>query len=219
MSVTITLSAKLADELLKVLKAAKPSADATVKVVNAGAGQEYFKIKTFTQKIKENVKTLLVGNGFEFPEDDKMSKIIYDGFKTYVSENSFENVEEACKAFPKYWSEKSVAVSEEPTKKKTVKKTPAVTPKVSKDAVVLTIEELQHIKDLDAGDTPGVYWDSASGRNVTGPASDPDEEMKDVIFEGDLYTIGQTTYRVYQGASAKNSFKGYAGVANFKDMC
>ena len=81
--------------------------------------------------------------------------------------------------------------------------------------VELPIEELQAL-DLDVGGTPGIYRD-ADGRLVTGPPEDPKEEMKDIKFEKKMYSVGQTTFRVYQGATA-NSFKGYAGVANFKEM-
>jgi len=82
--------------------------------------------------------------------------------------------------------------------------------------VELPIEELQAL-DLDVSGTPGIYRD-ADGRLVTGPPEDPKEELKDTKFEKQMYSVGQTTFRVYQGASAKSSFKGYAGVANFKEM-
>jgi len=83
--------------------------------------------------------------------------------------------------------------------------------------VQLSIEELQDL-DLDVGDKAGKFWDSKNGRFVTGPDEDPDEKLTDQKFEGNVYAVGAKTYRVYLGASAENSFKGYAGVANFKDM-
>jgi len=78
---------------------------------------------------------------------------------------------------------------------------------------ILTIEELQKLK-LDVGGTPGVY--SNAGKTVTGPPEE-EEETVDVEFDEEEYTVGKTTFRVYQGAS-KDSFKGYLGVANFKKM-
>jgi hypothetical protein len=78
---------------------------------------------------------------------------------------------------------------------------------------ILTIEELQKLK-LDVGGTPGVY--SNAGKTVTGPP-EKEEETVDVEFDEEEYTVGKTTFRVYQGAS-KDSFKGYLGVANFKKM-
>lgn len=78
---------------------------------------------------------------------------------------------------------------------------------------ILTIEELQKLK-LDVGGTAGVY--SNAGKTVTGPPEE-EEETVDVEFEDEEYSVGKTTFRVYQGAS-KSSFKGYLGVANFKKM-
>jgi hypothetical protein len=78
---------------------------------------------------------------------------------------------------------------------------------------ILTIEELQKLK-LDVGGTPGVY--SNAGKTVTGPPEE-EEETVDVKFDDEEYSVGKTTFRVYQGAS-KDSFKGYLGVANFKKM-
>ena len=223
MSITITLSADMADALMKALKTATTkTASATVKVVNAGAGAaESFKISTLTKKIKDAATPLLTENGIEFPEDDeKASKKIYDGFKTFVNENAFENIEEACAAFSKVWNEKKVPAAAKKTAapKKGGKKATEKPAETKDEIEILSIEDLQAIEDLDETDTSGVYWDVTNGRKVTGPPEDSEEELKDMKFEDEVYSIAQTTYRVYQGAS-KNSFKGYAGVGKFKDMC
>lgn len=228
MSITITLPADMADALMKALKTATTkSASATVKLVNAGAGAaECFKIATFKKEIKDTAKPLFVENGIEFPEDDeKASKKIYDGFKAFVNENTFENIEEACAAFAKVWNEKKApaAAKKIAAPKKSGKKA-IEKPAETKDEIeILSIEELQAIEDLDETDVPGVYRDyqgdrDGDPRSVTGPVADSDEEFKDMKFEGQIYRIGQTTYRVDLGAS-KDSFKGYAGVGKFKEMC
>jgi len=95
---------------------------------------------------------------------------------------------------------------------------PAADEKKEEEPIVeLPIEELQEMLDLEVGSTPGIYR-GADGRLVTGPPEDPKEEMKDIKFEKQMYNVGKTTFRVYQGASKASSFKGYAGVANFKEM-
>lgn len=224
MSITITLPADMADALMKALKSATTkSASATVKVVNAGAGAvECFKIATFKKEIKDTAKPLLVENGIEFPEDDeKASKKIYDGFKAFVNENTFENIEEACAAFSKVWNEKKApAVAKKITAapKKSGKKATEKPAETKDEIEILSIEDLQEIEEVDETDVPGIYWDVTNGRKVTGPSEDPEEELKDMKFEGQVYSVAQTTYRVSLGAS-KDSFKGYAGVGKFKDMC
>jgi len=82
--------------------------------------------------------------------------------------------------------------------------------------VELPIEELQELLNLEVGSTPGIYRD-ADGRFVTGPPEDPSEEFVNTKFNGIMYGVGKKTFRICQGA-ASNSFKGYAGVANFKEM-
>ena len=225
MSVTITLPADMADALKKALKTAttpKTKSAATVKVrAGAGAGAaDCFKITIFKKEIKDTANRLLAENGMEFPEDDeKASKKIYDGFKAFVNENTFENIEEACAAFPKFWSEKKEPVAKKTPAPKKAGKKPVDKPVETKDEIeFLSIEDLQAIEELDETDTPGIYWDVTNGRKVGGPPAEDDEEVKDMKFEGQVYAVAQTTYRVSQGAS-KDSFKGYAGVGKFKDMC
>lgn len=82
----------------------------------------------------------------------------------------------------------------------------------------LTLKELQSITLLSESDKleKGVYWDGDSGRKVTGPDRDQDEDLEEKTFKKIKYIVGETTGRVY--LDDDESFVGYIGVSKFKEM-
>uniref|UniRef100_A0A6C0CG73 Uncharacterized protein n=1 Tax=viral metagenome TaxID=1070528 RepID=A0A6C0CG73_9ZZZZ len=84
------------------------------------------------------------------------------------------------------------------------------------DIVTLTIDELSKLKlteDTEKG--PGVYWDSANGRPVTGPARDVEsEDLVEVKHNGTEYLVDVATSRVYD---VDEKFLGFAGFYPFDD--
>jgi hypothetical protein len=91
--------------------------------------------------------------------------------------------------------------------------------KVDETIHELTLSELQSIEKLAEHKdfAPGVYWDGDSGRKVTGPDPDNDEEDVTVKFEKKRYIVGKTTGRIHNDDDDQD-FVGYIGVLRFKDM-
>ena len=150
------------------------------------------------------------------PEEEESDKIkdikrLIANSEKYIANEKGKNSED------KIELRKKQLVKEQAVMRKLMGDAPDEKKKDEAEPLELPIEELQDL-DLDVGDMPGKFWDAKNGRFVTGPKEDPDEELTDQKFEGNLYAVGAKTYRVYLGASKEDSFKGYAGVANFKDM-
>jgi hypothetical protein len=85
----------------------------------------------------------------------------------------------------------------------------------------LTLDELmersESLVEIVGGN--GIYFDSDSGDNVTGPQEDSDEEMEELTFDGKTFAVGETTGRVYeQDAEGLDVFVGFKGVGKFKHM-
>jgi hypothetical protein len=85
----------------------------------------------------------------------------------------------------------------------------------------LTLDELmersESLVEIVGGN--GIYFDSDSGDNVTGPQEDSDEEMEELKFDGKTFAVGETTGRVYeQDAEGLDVFVGFKGVGKFKHM-
>ena len=85
----------------------------------------------------------------------------------------------------------------------------------------LTLDELmersESLVEIVGGN--GIYFDSDSGDNVTGPQEDIDEKMEELTFDGKTFAVGETTGRVYeQDAEGLDVFVGFKGVGKFKHM-
>jgi len=85
---------------------------------------------------------------------------------------------------------------------------------------VLSHAELKKITKLSPMDDPAKYFDGSTGKFVTGPLEDNDEDMTDPQeFEGNMYSIGEVTGRVYLVTDDEpDKFVGFAGVGKFKSF-
>lgn len=83
----------------------------------------------------------------------------------------------------------------------------------------LTLKQLQAITLLSESEKlgKGVYWDGDSGRQVTGPDRDDDEELDEKTFKKTKYIVGDTTGRIYTDDDDQE-FVGYIGIGKFKEM-
>jgi hypothetical protein len=168
-------------------------------------------------KPKASKKEVKVTAGAGAPPDEEESDELKEIKKKIVNSEKYIANEKGKYADDKIELRKKQLVKEQAQLRKLMGDAPDDKKKEETAPVQLSIEELQEL-DLDVGDKAGKFWDSKNGRFVTGPDEDPDEALTDQKFEGKLYSVGAKTYRVYYGASKDSSFKGYAGVANFKDM-
>lgn len=84
--------------------------------------------------------------------------------------------------------------------------------------IVLSHAELKQIVKLSPMDDPAKYFDGSTGKFVTGPLEDNDEDMTEPQeFEGKMYSIGESTGRVYLVTDDEpDKFVGFAGVGKFK---
>jgi hypothetical protein len=83
--------------------------------------------------------------------------------------------------------------------------------------VTLEIKDILELKYIVDGYGPGIFWDFANKRFITGPA-ETDEDAEDVEFNGITYAVGTTTKRVYIPNDDGDVFEGFVGVGKFKDM-
>jgi hypothetical protein len=85
---------------------------------------------------------------------------------------------------------------------------------------VLSHAELKKITKLSPMDDPAKYFDGSTGKFITGPLEDNDEDMTEPQeFEGKTYSIGETTGRVYLVTDDEpDKFVGFAGVGKFKNF-
>ena len=83
---------------------------------------------------------------------------------------------------------------------------------------VLTLNDLEKIDLLTPVETAGVFWDGDSGRFVTGPQEEEDEDMNETTFNKKMYVIGEKTGRVYEDENGKDVFVGFKGIGKFKGM-
>jgi hypothetical protein len=91
-------------------------------------------------------------------------------------------------------------------------------PSVASDGIVtLEIKDILKLKYIVDGYGPGIFWDFANKRFITGPA-EADEDAEDVEFNGMTYAVGTTTKRVYLPNDDGDVFEGFVGVGKFKDM-
>ena len=84
--------------------------------------------------------------------------------------------------------------------------------------VQLTMDELQSIPLATDVNPPGTFWDADSGRLVTGPDADDDEDISEVTFDGKTYGVGDKSGRVYLEVNDRDVFQGFIGVGKFKKM-
>jgi flagellar hook-length control protein FliK len=79
----------------------------------------------------------------------------------------------------------------------------------------LTVSELHNQNKNLSEVSPGIYQHKTTGKQVTGPLEDTDEELDDATIDGVEYVVGQKTSRVY--LSETEEFVGYMGVGKFYD--
>lgn len=91
-------------------------------------------------------------------------------------------------------------------------------PSVASDGIVtLEIKDILKLKYIVDGYGPGIFWDFANKRFITGPA-EADEDAEDIEFNGVTYAVGTTTKRVYLPNDDGDVFEGFVGVGKFTDM-
>jgi len=196
------------------------------KAEKAAGGAGHYMIATFKKEIKDQVKIELAKIEFDISDDDeKMSKKIYDTYKEFVNNNTFGSMEEACKAFPEFWTNlqaKAKAKAEAAEAKKMAKKVDEDAPAETDEIEILTIDELKKLKLKPNTEKVGVFWDEDNVCHVTGPLANKDEDTTEVTFQGKTYNIGDDTFRVYSefGAAANREayFLGFAGIGPFAKM-
>ena len=81
----------------------------------------------------------------------------------------------------------------------------------------LDIKDILNLKHIVDGYGPGIFWDFANKRFITGPA-EADEDAEDVEFNDTTYAVGTTTKRVYLPNDDGDVFEGFVGVGKFKGM-
>lgn len=84
---------------------------------------------------------------------------------------------------------------------------------------LLKLDELQKLAlTATLPGKPGVFMNAATGKFVTGPAADEDEDSTEVKFNGKEYAVGDKTGRVYECREEGDFFAGFCGVGQFKEM-
>ena len=83
--------------------------------------------------------------------------------------------------------------------------------------VTLGLKEIIQLKHISAAYGPGIYWDFANKRFITGP-EETDEDAEDVEFNGKTYAVGSLTRRVYIPNDDGDVFAGFVGIGPFKEM-
>lgn len=80
--------------------------------------------------------------------------------------------------------------------------------------LVKKVSELKNLKETEIG-----IFQEKSGKLVTGPAEDEDEDMEDTTFNGEAYVLGTKTGRVYKvdPSGGPDTFCGFWGVGKFAD--
>jgi hypothetical protein len=79
----------------------------------------------------------------------------------------------------------------------------------------LTVAELHSQNNNLTEVSAGIYQHKTSGKQVTGPPEDADEELDDATIDDVEYVVGQKTKRIY--LSETEEFVGYWGVGKFYD--
>jgi len=77
----------------------------------------------------------------------------------------------------------------------------------------LTVTELHNQNKNLTEVSAGIYQHKTTGKQVTGPSEDADEELDDATIDDVEYVVGQKTKRVY--LSETEEFVGYMGVGKF----
>lgn len=211
---TLTMSSKPTQaKMIEEMNAKIADLEARLAKLEAVSAE---KPKKSAAKPKAAKKAVKVNAGAGAPSDEEESDELKDINRKIANSEKYIANEKGKNPEDKIELRKKQLVKEQAQLRKLIGETPDEKKEEEITPVQLSIEELQDL-DLDVGDKAGIFWDAKNGRYVTGPAEDPAEEMTDQKFESKIYAVGSKTYRVYLGAS-KDSFKGYAGVANFKDM-
>lgn len=84
---------------------------------------------------------------------------------------------------------------------------------------IMTLDELQKLKlTATLPNKPGTFMNAATGKFVTGPVFDEDEESTEIKFNGKEYAVGDKTGRVYEVREGIDIFAGFVGVGQFKEM-
>ena len=84
---------------------------------------------------------------------------------------------------------------------------------------ILALDELQKLAlTATLPGKPGTFMNAATGKFVTGPAFDEDEDSTEVKFNGKEYAVGDKTGRVYECHGDTDVFVGFVGVGQFKEM-
>jgi hypothetical protein len=188
-------------------------ADLTTRLEKLETVSEEKPKKKPAAKPKAPKKEVKVTAGAGGPPDEEESDELKDIKKKIVNSEKYIANEKGKYADDKIELRKKQLVKEQALMRKLMGDAPDDKKIEDAPPVQLSIGELQDL-DLDVGDKAGILWDAKSARFVTGPAEDSDEDMTEQKFEDKTYSVGSKTYRVY----LDDSFKGYAGVANFKDM-
>ena len=88
---------------------------------------------------------------------------------------------------------------------------------VENGVVTLELKDILLLKHIVDGYGPGIFWDFANKRFITGP-TETDEDAEDVEFNEKMYAVGTTTRRVYIPNDDGDVFGGFVGLGEFKAM-
>jgi hypothetical protein len=88
---------------------------------------------------------------------------------------------------------------------------------VDNGVVTLELKEILLLKHIVDGYGPGIFWDFANKRFITGPA-ETDEDAEDADFNEKTYAVGTITRRVYLPNDDGDVFVGFVGLGQFKAM-
>jgi hypothetical protein len=88
---------------------------------------------------------------------------------------------------------------------------------VENGVVTLELKDILLLKHIVDGYGPGIFWDFANKRFITGP-TETEEDAEDVEFNEKMYAVGTTTRRVYIPNDDGDVFVGFVGLGQFKAM-
>lgn len=183
-----------------------------IRVESAGKPKER---KPRTPKEPEQEKEVDPGKRIK-----RMSPMMTDKLKSIFSEMGGEMTEKEKKDFVKYVNE----LTQDDFEAKTISDhmrdyaKMCTNDAVSTELTILTHEQLLKCKNLTAGHTVGVFWDSDTKRFVTGPAEDSDEDFTEVTFDDMDYVVGENTGRVYLVDPSGDTFVGFLKIGEFAGM-
>jgi len=83
--------------------------------------------------------------------------------------------------------------------------------------VTLELKDILLLKHIVDGYGPGIFWDFANKRFITGP-SETDEDAEDAEFNDKTYAVGTITRRIYIPSDDGDVFAGFVGLGQFKNM-